>query len=131
VGDLARDPDLVVEPREPRGVARETRRQELQRDRLVQLQVVGAVDFAHTTPAQQADDPVALAHDSSGQEPPMEDVGRRPRGGQPGGGLRGVERGRGRSARSGHDARAARRTETTAGRHLGRALAARRHGAEL
>ena len=54
-------PHLVVEPVEAAGVARERRGQELQRDRLPELQVVGAIDLAHAALAESRDDAVPLA----------------------------------------------------------------------
>src|SRR5512132_4182862 len=57
VGDLPRDPDLGIETLEARGVVREHPREKLQRDRLAELQVIGAIDLAHSAAAQKADDP--------------------------------------------------------------------------
>jgi hypothetical protein len=37
----------------------------LKGDRLAQLQVVGAVDFAHTAAAQQADNAIAISQDGA------------------------------------------------------------------
>ena len=55
-------------------------RQELQRDRLAELQVVGAIDLAHAAAPEEADDAVALGDDGSRREAfPVERVG----GGQP------------------------------------------------
>src|SRR5262249_40059561 len=44
------------------------RRQQLQRDALTELEVVGAVHFAGRTAAEQADDPVAGREDPAGRE---------------------------------------------------------------
>ena len=63
--DLARDAHLGVEALEAVLLRSESPRQELQRDRLAELQVVGAVDLAHAAAAEQADDPVALGEDRS------------------------------------------------------------------
>ena len=60
VRDLARHAHLAVEALEALGVALERARQELEGDRLLELQVVGAVDLAHPAAAEQADDAVAL-----------------------------------------------------------------------
>ena len=68
VRDLACDPDLVQEPREARRVHGQPFGQELEGDRLPQLQVVGAVDLSHSPLAQQLHDAVAPAEDGAGQE---------------------------------------------------------------
>ena len=47
VRDLARDSDLVEQTLEPVGVLTQLRRQELERDDLVELEVMGAVDLTH------------------------------------------------------------------------------------
>ena len=69
-----------VEPRADRG---EPRGQELQRDRLAELEVVGAVDLAHAAAAEQADDPVALREHRAGQEVPRCRSRGRPENGEP------------------------------------------------
>jgi hypothetical protein len=61
VGDLPRDLDFIKEALEPRRVIFDHRRQELQRHRLAELEVVGAVDLAHPPATEQADDPVAAS----------------------------------------------------------------------
>ena len=43
-------------------------RQELQRDRLTERQVVGAVDLAHAAPAEHRDDAVAAGEEGAGGE---------------------------------------------------------------
>ena len=43
-------------------------RQELERDRLSELQVFGSIDFAHAAAAQQADDAVAAGQHRAGNE---------------------------------------------------------------
>ena len=68
VRDLPRHADFGVELREPAGVAVDVGRQELQRDRLAELQVVGAVDLAHAAAAQAADDAVAAAEEGAGRK---------------------------------------------------------------
>ena len=68
VRDLPRRAHFVVELREPRRVVRERRRQELQRDRLAELQVVGPIDLAHAAAAEQADDAVAAVEQRAGRE---------------------------------------------------------------
>ena len=68
VRHLARHPHFGVELRQPRGIAIDVRRQELQRDRLTELQIVGAVDLAHAAAAEAADDAVAAAEEGAGRE---------------------------------------------------------------
>jgi hypothetical protein len=63
VRHLAREPQLVVQPREaavtgPFAVRAELG-QELQGDGLIEGEVVGAEDFAHAAAAEQRDEPVA------------------------------------------------------------------------
>ena len=43
-------------------------RQELQRHRLIEREVVGAVDLAHAAAAEQRDEPVAAGDDGAGRE---------------------------------------------------------------
>jgi hypothetical protein len=57
---MARDAHLGVEAGGQLLVLRGGLGHELQRDRLAQLQIVGAVHFAHPAPAEESDDPVAL-----------------------------------------------------------------------
>ena len=57
--DLARQLDLGEEPRAAQLVVAELRGQELQGDRLAQLQVVGPVDLAHAAAAQPGHDAIA------------------------------------------------------------------------
>ena len=61
--DLPRDPQLVVELREPRRVAARGVREELQRDRLVEREVVRAVDLTHPAAADQRDNTVPAGDD--------------------------------------------------------------------
>ena len=53
------DAHFVVEPREPAGVGGERFGQELERHRLAERQIVGAIDLAHAAAAEQADDAIA------------------------------------------------------------------------
>ena len=78
VRDLPRHPDLAVEPREPLAVCVEPVRQELEGDRLLELQVVGPVDLAHPAAADEPGDAVAPRQDRAGHEPLA-----RPGGGSP------------------------------------------------
>ena len=70
VRHLPRGAHLVVELREPRRIVRERRRQELQRDRLAEPQVVGAIDLAHAAAPEQADDAIAAVEDAPGANRP-------------------------------------------------------------
>ena len=65
---LPRRPHLGEEAIEKCLVRREPLRQELQRDRLAELQVVGAVDLPHAAAPDQADDAVALGEDRARRE---------------------------------------------------------------
>ena len=87
MGHLARDADLVVKLRQPHRVLLQIARQQFQRDRVTEPEVVGAEHFTHTAFAQQSDDPIAAVEDGSRSEPAVADgVGL----GQPAGGrLRG------------------------------------------
>ena len=69
VGDLARGPHLVEEALETLGLRVESWRQELEGDRLPELEVVGPVDFPHAPPPQQADDAVAAGEHDARKEP--------------------------------------------------------------
>ena len=55
----ARVAHFVVELREARRVVSQVVGQELQRDRLTEPEIVGAVDLAHAAAAEQPDDAVA------------------------------------------------------------------------
>ena len=50
--DLPRQPNFLMEAREPVGVIRELLRQEFQSDRLSELQVFRSIDFAHAAATQ-------------------------------------------------------------------------------
>jgi len=69
VGDLAGDAQLVVELGEARGVGGDPLGQELERNRLVEGEVVGAVDLAHTAAAEQRDQAIARRDHRPGREP--------------------------------------------------------------
>ena len=73
VRDLPRHPHFGVELRQTGRIAIDLRRQELERDRLTELQVVGAEDLAHPALAQPADDAVAAAEDRAGRKPSVVD----------------------------------------------------------
>ncbi len=75
--DLARHPDFGVELRQARRILVDVRREELQRDRLTELQVVGAVDLAHAAATEAFDDPVASAEEGARLEAAVIDRARR------------------------------------------------------
>jgi hypothetical protein len=58
--DLPRHSHFPVKASQRRAVARERFRQKLERDRLAQLEIIGAVDFAHSAATNQSDDAIAL-----------------------------------------------------------------------
>ena len=68
MGDLPRQPNFLMEAREPVGAIRDLLRQEFQRDRLSELQVFRSIDFAHAAATQQADDAVAAGQHRAGNE---------------------------------------------------------------
>ncbi len=116
VRDLPGHAHLAVEAREALPVLVEAVGQELEGDRLLELQVVGAVDLAHPAPADQPDDPVAAGQDRPGHEPL---AGRAP------GAVRGrdlpVRRGRRRRGSRGARGRAGRAVRDVEARPAGRA----------
>jgi len=57
--DLPRDADLLAKAGQVAGVSRDALGQELQRDRMIQLEVIGAVNLAHAAAPQQTNDPIA------------------------------------------------------------------------
>ena len=77
VRDLARDAQLVVELRQPRVVGGDARREELQRDRLIEREIVGAVHLAHAAAAEQRDEAVAAGDNGAGRETSGRGSGRR------------------------------------------------------
>ena len=81
VRDLARDAQLVVELRPARGIAPRRLGQELQRDRLIEREVVGPIDLAHAAAAEQRHEAIAAGDDGAGRKG-------RQRGVQGGGNLR-------------------------------------------
>ena len=65
---LARDAHFADEALAADRVAREIAREKLQRDRLAEFEVVGAVHLAHAAAAEQADDAIAIGEDRAGCE---------------------------------------------------------------
>ena len=138
VRDLARETDLREESLDTVAVRRQVRRQELQRDRLAELQVIGAVDLPHAAAPEESDDPVALGEDrprreAAGvdrvrrREPPHLRRGRRP--------LRLLRHRRRRQPRrhlrDRRDRLAARAAEARRLRNAGPAARAGNHGARI
>jgi hypothetical protein len=72
-----RHPHLVQKTLQTALVLLQTSRQELQRDRLAELQVVGPVDLAHPTATEQTDDSIPLDQHRARNEAAL--VGRRRR----------------------------------------------------
>ena len=65
VRDLPRHPHFGVELRQARRVAIDLGREELERDRLPELQVVRAIDLAHAATAEPFDDAIAPAKEGA------------------------------------------------------------------
>lgn len=61
--------DLPVKPGQRGGVAQERLRQKLQGDRLIELEVVGAIDLTHPACAEKPRDSIAPGDDGPGREP--------------------------------------------------------------
>ncbi len=74
VSDLAGEPHFVVELGQARGIAFERCRQELQRERLPELEVVGPIDLAHAALAESRDDAIPLADDGARLEAAVVDA---------------------------------------------------------
>ena len=77
VRHLPCQPDLGVELCQPRRVLVDVRRQKLERDRLAELQVVGAIDLAHAAAAEASNDAVASAEYGARLEASVVDRARR------------------------------------------------------
>jgi hypothetical protein len=58
--------DLGIETLDPGGLRREPLREELQGDRLAELQIIGAVNLSHPALAEEPDDAVTLDEDRAG-----------------------------------------------------------------
>ena len=74
---LPRHPHFAVQLHQPRGIVVDFRGQELERDRLRQLEIVGAIHLAHAAAAETPDDAVAAAEQGAGRKPPVVDGVRR------------------------------------------------------
>ena len=64
-----------MELRQEGGIGRERFRQQFQRDRLTELEIVGAIDLAHAAAADERDDPEAAREDDAGIEAGQHRVG--------------------------------------------------------
>ena len=87
VRDLPRHADFGVELGQARRILVDVGWQELERDRLAELQVVGAIDLAHAAAAEALDDAVASAEERARREAAVIDGARRR---EPAGGRRGA-----------------------------------------
>ena len=67
--DLPRDAHLRMEPRERAGVLGQAGRKKLDRHDLAELEVFGAIDFAHAAAAGECHDTIAVRDDLPGGEP--------------------------------------------------------------
>ncbi len=65
---LAGHPHFAVQLHQAGGIAIDFRGQELERDRLRQLEIVGAIDLTHTAASQTPDDAVAAAEQGPGRK---------------------------------------------------------------
>src|SRR5207249_1003814 len=65
--------NLVVEPRETRGIGGQRLGEELEGDRLSELQIVGPVDLPHPTTAEKRNDPVTAREERPRKELPLFD----------------------------------------------------------
>jgi hypothetical protein len=68
VRHLAREAQLLMEPREAVGVRCHAFGKKLQRDRMIERQVVGAIHLAHAAAAEERDQSIASGDDRSGRE---------------------------------------------------------------
>jgi hypothetical protein len=75
--DLSRAPDLLVELREPRGIAADRFREKLERDRLAEPKVVRTIHLAHAALAERSNHPITAGDDGARQEPAFIDDGTR------------------------------------------------------
>lgn len=66
--DLSSDTHFGKESLQPHRMIGKRAREEFQRNRLAQLQIVGAIDFAHSAAPEQADDSIATREDCAWSE---------------------------------------------------------------
>ena len=69
VRHLSRDAQLVVKLREPRRIGGGAIGQELQRDRLIEGEILGAIHFTHAAAPEQRDEAVAARDNGPGCQP--------------------------------------------------------------
>ena len=65
---LTRNADLAMKASQCPAISQETIGKKLERDRLAQFEIVGAIDFAHAAFAQQANDPITLGQNCARHE---------------------------------------------------------------
>jgi hypothetical protein len=76
--DLPGQSHFLMEPRQPLRVLSEVLWQELERDRLTELEIVGAIDLTHPAATEHRNDAIAAGEDGTGNEPGVVDrIGRR------------------------------------------------------
>jgi hypothetical protein len=68
MGHLARDTHLPKEPLKSLGVTFQIWWKKLERDRLTDLEVVGAIDFSHPAAPRERDDSISIPEEGSGEE---------------------------------------------------------------
>jgi hypothetical protein len=68
--NLPRYPHFRKQPLAPNGIICKRLGQEFQRHRLSQFEIVGAVDFSHSAPADQPDNAVSVGYHHAGVNPP-------------------------------------------------------------
>ena len=69
VGHLQGGADFVEKSIQPRLVLLQSGRQELEGNRLAELEVVGTIDFTHAAASEQADDAVTIGYHCPGNKP--------------------------------------------------------------
>ncbi len=77
VGNLPRGAHLVVKLRQAHRIVADRFRQELERDRLAEAQIVRPIDLTHPAAAKKADDPIPAVEHRAGFEAPVADGIRR------------------------------------------------------
>jgi hypothetical protein len=71
--DLSRDSNLVVELCEPGRIVLQFGREEFQRDRLTESQIIGSINFTHSAAAKETDDSVPVAENRARREAAVTD----------------------------------------------------------
>jgi hypothetical protein len=67
--NLARIANLGMKSRESGGILRELLGEKLHGDNLTELEILGAINFAHASPARQRHNTVTFRKDLPGREP--------------------------------------------------------------